>query len=283
VLNLENLELANNLRIGDPGIHALTPMLASPSAGPAVLTHLDVRGCCVSAEGATNLLLALSHNKTLTHLNLAQNFLDEAFGDVLADFLTKNDTVTNLQLNDVGIGEDGVTPRLLEALQGNTTLTSVSLGANRMRNDAACAVLRALMKRAQLKTFELVDLSGNLLTLTGLAAIARILEVPGDADEQNETHGDHGNSGSRGWQVDGEPFERKRQRTGSLSNPQSGRASSKASTKPIDELCLLNNDFLGDDEYCGDSDPLIEAIQQRVSRLVSNEWAPQRQVYDDEI
>ncbi|RLN74935.1 hypothetical protein BBJ28_00021882, partial [Nothophytophthora sp. Chile5] len=38
VLNLENLELANNLRIGDPGIHALTPMLASPSAGPAVLT-----------------------------------------------------------------------------------------------------------------------------------------------------------------------------------------------------------------------------------------------------
>ncbi|RLN93972.1 hypothetical protein BBJ28_00004100 [Nothophytophthora sp. Chile5] len=258
-------------------------MLASPSAGPAVLTHLDVRGCCVSVEGATNLLLALSQNKTLTHLNLAQNFLDEAFGDVLADFLAKNDTVTNLQMNDVGIGEDGVTPRLLEALQGNTTLTSVSLAANRMRNDAACAVLRALMKRAQLKAFELVDLSGNLLTLTGLATIARILEIPGDADEQNETHGDHGNNGSRDWQDDGGPFERKRQRTGSLSSPQSYRASLKADAKPIDELCLLNNDFLGDDEYCGDSDPLIEAIQQRVGHLASNEWAPQRQVYDDEI
>lgn len=30
VLNLERLELTNNVQIGDAGIHALTPMLASP-------------------------------------------------------------------------------------------------------------------------------------------------------------------------------------------------------------------------------------------------------------
>ncbi|KAG2523617.1 hypothetical protein BBO99_00000599 [Phytophthora kernoviae] len=77
VLNLERLDLTNNVDIGDPGIHALTPMLASPSVDSvAALTHLDVRGCSFGLEGATNLLLALGDNKKLTHLNIAQNFLD---------------------------------------------------------------------------------------------------------------------------------------------------------------------------------------------------------------
>ncbi|OWZ24861.1 hypothetical protein PHMEG_00043 [Phytophthora megakarya] len=56
VLNLERLELTNNVLIG-----------------------------------ATNLLLALGHNKTVKHLNIAQNFFDVGFGDVLADFLFSND------------------------------------------------------------------------------------------------------------------------------------------------------------------------------------------------
>ncbi|KAL4152163.1 hypothetical protein PRNP1_009098 [Phytophthora ramorum] len=281
VLNLERLELTNNVQIGDPGIHALTPMLASPSAGPvAVLTHLDVRGCNFGLEGVTALLLALGRNKTVKHLNLAQNFFDVGFGDVLADFLVTNDSVTNLQANGVGLGLAGVSARLLTALEKNTILTSLSLGANRLRNDGASALLRALVKRAETKPFTLVDLSGNLLTLSGLAMLTDILEIPASADHARPGYASRSCIDGQGQEV---LADRKRRRIGSfdyhnLSSPLN------ASTKPIQELCLLNNDFIGiDDEYAGDSSTLIESIRRRVGHLKSNEWAIQHQVYDDEV
>ncbi|KAL3673570.1 hypothetical protein V7S43_001275 [Phytophthora oleae] len=267
VLNLERLELTGNVQIGDPGIHALTPMLASPSAGPAVLTHLDVRGCSFSLEGATNLLLALGQNKTVKHLNVAQNFFDVGFGDVLADFLLTNESVTHLQANGVGLGLAGVSAKLLTALESNSTLTSLSMGANRLRNDGAAAILRSLVKRAQTKPFVLVDLSGNLLTLSGLAMVADILETPTNS---NATHSDS----SRRHGSGDEQLDRKRRRTNS---------SDSRSNQPIEELCLLNNDFIGNDECVGDSSALIQSIRRRVGHLKSNEWAIQHQVYDDEV
>ncbi|KAG6609979.1 putative sorting and assembly machinery component 50 [Phytophthora cinnamomi] len=276
VLNLERLELTNNVQIGDAGIHALAPMLASPSAAPAaVLTHLDVRGCSFGLEGATTLLLALGQHKTLKHLNIAQNFLDVGFGDVLADFLFSNESVTNLQANGVGLGLAGVSARLLTALESNTTLTSLSMGANRLRNDGASALLRALIKRAQKKPFTLVDLSGNLLTLSGLAMLADILESP-----TNDTTF-HSNSIDAHNEED--LSDRKRRRTSSSDNRHNSLSPRNTSSKPIEELCLLNNDFINADEYVGDSSKLIEAIRRQVGHLKSNEWAIQHQVYDDEV
>ncbi|KAE9003727.1 hypothetical protein PF011_g12786 [Phytophthora fragariae] len=277
VLNLERLELANNVQIGDAGIHALTPMLASPSAEPAaVLTHLDVRGCNFGLEGATTLLLALGQNKTLKHLNLAQNFFDVGFGDVLSDFLFTNQSVTNLQANGVGLGLAGVSARLLTALESNTTLTSLSMGANRLRNDGASALLRALIKRAQKKPFTLVDLSGNLLTLSGLAMLADVLENPANDTISHFTN-------SRSDSEEEALLDRKRRRTSSSDNRHNSPSFGNAHTKTIEELCLLNNDFNGADEYVGDSSKLIEAIRRRVGHLRSNEWAIQHQVYDDEV
>jgi hypothetical protein len=281
VLNLERLELTNNVQIGDPGIHALAPMLASANAGPAaVLTHLDVRGCSFGLEGATNLLLALGHNKTLKHLNIAQNFLDVGFGDVLADFLLTNDSVTHLQANGVGLGLAGVSARLLTALESNTTLTSLSMGANRLRNDGAAAMLRALVKRAKAKPFSLVDLSGNLLTLSGLAMIADILESPGDG---NAVHSGNSGRDSIDGHEDAMLSDRKRRRTDSPDTRHNQLSPVGAGSKPIEELCLLNNDFIGGDDCAGDSATLIESIRRSVSHLKSNEWAIQHQVYDDEV
>ncbi|KAF4139434.1 Leucine Rich repeat [Phytophthora infestans] len=273
VLNLQRLELANNVQIGDPGIHALTPMLASPDTEPTtVLTHLDVRGCNFGLEGATNLLLALSQNKTVNHLNIAQNFLDVGFGDVLADFLFANECVTHLQANGVGLGLAGVSARLLTALERNTTLTSLSMGANRLRNDGAAAILRALVKRAQTKSFTLVDLSGNLLTLSGLATIAGIL---GSSTSDTKIDSDK----SRNDRIDGQEnvcktWKRRRTDTSSPRN---------SNSKRIEELCLLNNDFMGKGEYVGDSSALIKSIRRCVGHFKSNEWATQHQVYDDEV
>ncbi|KAG3121081.1 hypothetical protein PI124_g15 [Phytophthora idaei] len=280
VLNLQRLELANNVQIGDPGIHALTPMLASPGTEPAaVLTHLDVRGCNFGLEGATNLLLALGQNKTVKHLNVAQNFLDVGFGDVLADFLFTNESVTHLQGNGVGLGLAGVSARLLTALESNITLTSLSIGANRLRNDGAAAILRSLVKRAQTKPFTLVDLSGNLLTMSGLAMIADILETP--------TNGNSAHCRSfRRDSIDGQgedQMDRKRRRTSSSDNRRDSLSPRNICNKPIAELCLLNNDFIGNYECVGDSSTLIESIRRCVGHLKSNEWAIQHQVYDDEV
>ncbi|KAG1703054.1 hypothetical protein DVH05_007968 [Phytophthora capsici] len=268
VLNLERLELTGNVQIGDPGIHALTPMLASPSAGPSVLTHLDVRNCSFGLEGATNLLLALGQSKTVKHLNLAQNFFDVGFGDVLADFLLTNESVTHLQANGVGLGLAGVCAKLLTALESNATLTSLSMGANRLRNEGAAAILRSLVKRAQTKPFTLIDLSGNLLTLRGLAVIADILESTTNDNADSSTYTCRRISG------EDEQFDQKRRRLNS---------SDCRSRQLIEELCLLNNDFIGDDECVGGSSVLIERIRQRVGHLKSNEWAIQHQVYDDEV
>ncbi|CAI5725865.1 hypothetical protein KXD40_002026 [Peronospora effusa] len=280
VLNLERLELTNNVQIGDPGIHALTPMLASPGAGPAaVLTHLDIRCCNFGLDGVTNLLLALGHNKTVKHLNIAQNFFDVGFGDVLADFLFTNDAVTHLQANGVGLGLAGVSARLLTALESNTTLISLSMGANRLRNEGASALLRALVKRAQMKPFMLVDLSGNLLTLSGLAMIADILENPHDA---NATHSGRSRTDSIN-EDEAALLDWKRRRIVSSGKCHNSLSLHNNSGIPIEELCLLNNDFNGNDEQRDDSSTLIESIRRRVGHLKSNEWAIQHQVYDDEV
>uniref|UniRef100_M4BJP2 Uncharacterized protein n=1 Tax=Hyaloperonospora arabidopsidis (strain Emoy2) TaxID=559515 RepID=M4BJP2_HYAAE len=275
MLNLERLELANNVQIGDPGIHALTPMLASPDVKAAVvLTHLDVRSCNFGLEGVTNLLLALGQNKTVTHLNVAHNFFDVGFGDVLADFLVTNDCITHLQMNGVGLGLAGVSARLLTAVESNITLTSLSVGANRLRNDGAIAVLRALAKRAQTKPFALVDLSGNLLTVIGLAEMANIIR------QSSNTDATHSNVTGRDTVV---RMNRKRRRVDSRNKSQDSSSPHIAPKVLFEEFCLLNNDFAGNDERGIDSSTLIESIRRRVGHLKSNVWATRHQVYDDEV
>ncbi|CEG49166.1 Leucine-rich repeat, ribonuclease inhibitor subtype [Plasmopara halstedii] len=274
VMNLERLELANNVQIGDSGIHALTPMLASPGVGPAaVLIHLDVRGCNFGLEGATNLMLALSQNRTVKYLNIAQNFLDTGFGDVLADFLITNESVTQLQANDVGLGLAGVSARLLTALETNTTLISLSMGANRLRNAGAAAILRSLVKRARTKPFTLVDLSGNLLTFRGLEMIADILKAAG------RNNAVHTTSPKKNRTNDQDVF-RKRHRTSSIDANSNLLCNY---SKPIEEFCLLNNIFIKNDENVGGSATLVDSIRRFVGQLKSNEWAGQHQVYDDEV
>uniref|UniRef100_A0AAV1VML7 Uncharacterized protein n=1 Tax=Peronospora matthiolae TaxID=2874970 RepID=A0AAV1VML7_9STRA len=275
VLNLDRLELANNVQIGDPGIHALTPMLASPDVKPAVvLTHLDVRSCNFGLEGVTNLLLALGQNKTVTHLNVAHNFFDVGFGDVLADFLLTNDCVTHLQMNGVGLGLPGVSVRLLTAVESNTALTSLSVGANRLRNDGAIALLRALAKRAQTKPFALVDLSGNLLTVSGLAGIADIMRQSSYTDA---THADVTERDKVVWR------NRKRRRVDSSDGSQDSSNLHGIAKMLFKEFCLLNNDFAGNDEQEIESATLIESIRRLVGHLKSNVWATRPQVYDDEV
>ncbi|TDH65208.1 uncharacterized protein CCR75_001524 [Bremia lactucae] len=273
VLNLAHLEFTNNVQIGNLGINALTPVLTSPALqATTALTHLDVRDCNFGLDGAINLLIALGQNRTVTHLNIAQNCFGTGFDDVLAAFLLTNKSVSHLQTNGVGLGQNGVSARLLTALETNSTLVSLSMGANRLRNDGAAAIFRSVVKRARIKPMILVDLSGNLLTLSGLVLIAEILEAAAVANApycgSNE-------------QVDALRH-RKRRRTNDLVSQTSPRSCSTGN-KFIEELWLLNNEFLESDEIKSNSSSLIASIRNCVGHLRSNEWASFPQVYDDEV
>lgn len=283
-LCLERLEMTNNTEVCDAGVHALTPMLASGHIDDAQLNglqHLDLRNCEFGLEGAMNLLLALGANRSLTHLNISQNFFGTSFGDILADFLLTNDTVRELHADYVGLTERGCTERLRMALRQNETLEIVSLAANRLRDAGACALLQPIVERGRKKPFARVDLGGNLLTQSGLDGMARIVErvgfFPGSIDDGNGDDVEHssGENRRKRRRLDSEGGHARcpnaaEQAHGSDDNTVRSRA-------VIDELSLLNNDF------AGDSSSALAVLRVHVGRVSSNEWTGKRNVYDDEV
>lgn len=255
-LCLERLEITNNTEIRDSGIHALTPMLAS-AGSVAGLVHLDVRNCEFGLEGVMNLLLALRENRTLEHLNVSQNFFGTSFGDILADFLLSNESVTTLQADYVGLTDRGCTKRLCSAMRQNRALVSLSLGANRLRDSGASTLLRPLVERGSVKPFTLLDLSGNLLTVSGLEEMATILESS---------------------TVEPESRDRKRRRIDIETDAhRSTTTSQKTTDKVIHELNLLENDF------AGDLDAPLATLRKFVDCVRTSSWAGKRNVYDDEV
>lgn len=250
---LENLDLMNNGEIGDPGIHALGPMLASSST----LTHLNVRNCHFGLEGATSLLLALSKSSTLKSLDMGHNHFGSSFGDLLADFLVVNETLTSLHVNYIGLGAEGCTPKLQQALAQNTTLREISLSANRLRDHGTKLLFLALVSRAKAGTeFYTVDLSGNLMTSQSLATMADILVQSYSVESEQDDF----------------PAARKRQR-------QTEYQSEQPRLQPrIGVLNLRNNDL----NEALNSD-CIAVVRARVDTLLTNRWTGARNVYDDEV
>lgn len=248
---LDNLDLMNNGEIGDPGIHALGPMLASSST----LTHLNVRNCHFGLEGATSLLLALSKSSTLMSLDMGHNHFGSSFGDILADFLVVNETLTSLHVSYVGLGAEGCTPKLLRALAQNTTLRAISLSANRLRDHGTKLLFQALVSRAIAGTeYYNVDLSGNLMTSQSLATMADILVLSYESEQEDFTAA------------------RKRQRQTEFQSVQP-RLQSR-----IEVLNLRNNDL---NEAL--SSDCVAVIRARVDALLTNRWTGARNVYDDEV
>lgn len=249
---LDDLDIMNNGEIGDPGIHALSPMLASSST----LTHLNVRNCHFGLEGATSLLLALSKSATLKHLDMGHNHFGSSFGDILADFLVLNDTLTSLHVNYVGLGAEGCTHKLQQAFAHNTSLTAISLSANRLRDHGTKLLFQALVSRAIAGTvYKIVDLSGNLLTSQSVVTIADIIVQSYVENEQEDFSA-----------------ARKRQR-------QTENQSIQLPLQPrIGVLNLRNNDM--NDALNSD---YISVVRARVDTLLTNKWTGARNVYDDEV
>ncbi|KAF1335696.1 Leucine-rich repeat, ribonuclease inhibitor subtype, partial [Globisporangium splendens] len=253
-LKLQQLELMNNTDVGDPGIHALAPMLATGVAASTSLTHLDLYNCNFGLEGAMNLLLALGENRTLRYLDIGHNFFGSSFGDLLADFLETNKTLQTLYVHYVGLGTAGCTERLRKALKSNDSLTAVSFAANRLRDDGADLLFQALVHRCRRKTYTFVDLGGNLLTNKALSALANTVE--------------------RSFEERGRAIKRQKlMDTHAVSTDDEGFL--------MQELGLVNNDFVQD--KLADGNEVLETLQRHIHVVRTNPWAGKRNVYDDEV
>ncbi|GLD91642.1 hypothetical protein PINS_up000175 [Pythium insidiosum] len=273
-LALARLELRNNLEIGDAGVHALVPMLRQQVETVPLhrtiinhsLTFLDLRNCHIGIEGVTELFCALSDNTTLLSLDLSHNFFGSAFGDVVANFLESNQVIQRLHLNYVGLGHSGCTAQLCDALLRHRSLRVISFGANRLRDEGATMLFKALAKRSVSLPVEAVDMSANLISVDGLEAITEALTccAPGDTRSRDT--------------VEVSEQRAKRQRLSDADGDRSRPAHEQ--TPNVLQVNLLNNDLAGDPRRCASA---LKALRSCVETVLSNEWTSRASVYDDEM
>ncbi|KAI9913279.1 hypothetical protein PsorP6_005249 [Peronosclerospora sorghi] len=230
-------------------------MLASRVDGLTTrLTRLNLESWNFGLEGATCLLLALRRNKTVKHLNLFYNHFGIGFGDFLAHFLLVNSSISDLSIGGVKLELSGVSVGLLTALESNFTLTSLSLEVNNLRDHGATAIFEALVKRAQLKPFKLVDLRSNRITLDGLARIADIFVSSIDANVTH-AHVDSNNDAMK-----------KRQR---VENYDNSHRPSSANIVLVEELRLDGNNFPANRRLLFQYAMLIKSIRRHVGHVES--------------
>ncbi|KAI9921375.1 hypothetical protein PsorP6_002366 [Peronosclerospora sorghi] len=213
------------------------------------LIRLNLESCNFGLEGATCLLLALGRNKTVKHLNFSYNHFGVGFGDVL-----------DLNIGGVKLELSGVSVGLLTALESHFTLTSLSIEENELQDRGATAIFEALVKRAQLKPFKLVDSRFNQITLDGFARIADIFDRSIDA---NVTHA-HVDSNNERNEVNGSS--RKRQR---FENYDNSHRPSSANIVLVEELRLVKNIFPANGRFLLTYAVLINSIRRHVGHVES--------------
>ena len=108
-----------NTGIGEPDCEALCELLKSSHS----LQHLDIDQNNLSSESVASIITGLSHNSSLTTLNISNSHFSMANVDSLASVLKDHSkcTLTELDLQDCHISSEGAV-ELAAALCKNTTL-----------------------------------------------------------------------------------------------------------------------------------------------------------------
>jgi len=164
---LMTLNLGNNT-IGDEGATALVN---------TKLTELYLYNNHISLEGAIALAEALEENKFLRTLNISGNnqmgFSLNVGIKAFAKALTKNTTLTELNLSDNEINDEGG-KALAEALKTNKTLTTLIILKNFISNEGAIAFAEALKMNT---TLIKIDLGENSIGVEGVKALEDALKI----------------------------------------------------------------------------------------------------------
>lgn len=185
---LTTLHLGNN-RIGENGALLLGLMLSTlPTVPPKIkkdhiakfktpntkLTTLDITGNSIGNNGAIYIANALMANKTLTHLVLSNNQIEDVGKRTLGHALEyTNTTLTHLDLSnnhisdeDKDLDEEKYAAHrdrkftIRDLLKANKTLTHLNLAGNHLGKDAILTMAGSLGTKEN-TTLKFLDLSNN--------------------------------------------------------------------------------------------------------------------------
>ncbi|WP_375333338.1 hypothetical protein [Candidatus Tisiphia endosymbiont of Xenochironomus xenolabis] len=173
--NITKLNIAAN-GLGDTAANDSTNIIKSIAEAlknNKTLTILDLSSNFIGDEGAKAIAEALKKNKTLTSLNLSSNFIGaEGTKAIVEALLVYNSTLAslNLSLNNI---KDGAVELIAKMLESNRTLTNFDLSHNRITVEGIKAIVESLKNN---KTLTNLELSYNCIGAEGIKAIAEMLE-----------------------------------------------------------------------------------------------------------
>jgi hypothetical protein len=125
-------------------------------------------------NSSVNLFDGLLHNSTITRLEFAESYLGDAVGVILANVLRFNCSIETLVVKGVGF-RNGAGVALAEAIQVNSTLTTLDLSENKETGLATCIAMAEALKLS--KTLIQLDMDSCHVTDDGVLALAAALEI----------------------------------------------------------------------------------------------------------
>ena len=148
--------LLHNTGIGVPDCRALCELLKSSHS----LQHLYIPQNNLSSESVTSIITGLSHNSSLTYLDVSNSHFSMANVDSLASVLRDHSkcTLTELDLQDCHISSEGAV-ELAAALCKNSTLKHLDLDHNPIGEhvEGTTAVVKMLVENKTLTWLNLRD------------------------------------------------------------------------------------------------------------------------------
>ena len=143
-----------NTGIGEPDCEALCELLKSSHS----LQRLDIDRNNLSSDSVASIITGLSHNGSLTTLNISNSHFSMANVDSLASILKDHSkcTLTVLNLRDCHISSEGAS-ELAAALCKNSTLKHLDLSHNPIGVEGASSMSDMLQHNTSLKELWLCD------------------------------------------------------------------------------------------------------------------------------
>ncbi|XP_063531897.1 leucine-rich repeat-containing protein 74B-like [Cydia strobilella] len=132
----------------------------------------DLSYYCVNPYGIQAITKSLINNKTLTSIDLTDNFLNDDACFHLGEMLTTNTMLTELNLSGCRIGPSG-TLRLCAGLPTNKILKVINLSRNQMGDSGTDHFAQAIFSRSDVQE---VNLSNNSISGKGAQTLSEALE-----------------------------------------------------------------------------------------------------------
>ena len=168
-LNVSNIDLKGKENIAQ----ALITMLQVNKT----LTHLNLsENWKFSDSGSYCVFQGLQHSTSLVHLNLSSTGLvaTEDSAQALTTMLQVNKTLTHLDLSENWTFSDSGAYCVFQGLQHNTSLVYLNLSSTKITDKGAEYIAQALKSNCSLQT---LNISKNRITHNGFACIENSLET----------------------------------------------------------------------------------------------------------